>query len=112
MRFYHHPPLHLMLGKQRIQQLSIAVGLRQADVILPLEIRRRQHLFCGQRMPFGQHAHFVQRQQLRAFRTGGRSERFRQAQIVTLCREPLFEQRRLLRYEGEIDLGIAGKKGL
>ena len=59
MRFHRHSPFDLMLGKQGIQQLSVTVGLRQADVVFPVEILRREHRLTGKPMPGGQNAHFI-----------------------------------------------------
>lgn len=59
VRFYHHSPFDLMLGKQRIQQLSVAVCLRKANVVFPVEILRCEHRLTGKPMPCGQNAHFI-----------------------------------------------------
>ena len=112
VRFHHHPPLHLMFGKQAIQKLPVAVGLRQADIVLTVKIRRRQLRFVGKRVAGRQHADLIQRQQLRAFRSRWRDEGFGQTQIVALGRKPLLQQRRLLRHDGQTDLRIAGQKRL
>jgi hypothetical protein len=112
VRLQHQPALHALFMKQRIQQLAIAVGARQADVVFSGEILRCQHCARAERMLLRQNAHLVAGQQRQAFRTGRRMLGFGQAEIVALRRQPLLQQRRLLRNNIQADVGIALHKGL
>ncbi len=71
MGFDHHPPFNLMLKEQGVEQLAIAVGARQADIVFALKIGGGQRRLRRQRMAGGQHADFIQRQQRGAFGARG-----------------------------------------
>lgn len=71
MRLHHHPPFDLMFDKQGIEQLAIAIGARQANIVFAVKIRRRQRRLCRQRMALRQYAHFIEGQQRRTLGSGG-----------------------------------------
>ncbi len=95
MGFDHHPPFNLMLKEQGVEQLAIAVGARQADIVFALKIGGGQRRLRRQRMAGGQHADFIQRQQRGAFGARGGMQGLRQAKVMALGGEPLLQQRRL-----------------
>lgn len=37
VRLHNHSPFYLMLGKQGVQELPVAVSLRQANVVFPMK---------------------------------------------------------------------------
>ncbi|CDQ16061.1 hypothetical protein KQQSB11_380072 [Klebsiella quasipneumoniae subsp. quasipneumoniae] len=108
--FDHHPPLDLMLKEQGVEQLAIAVGARQADVVLALKIGGGQRRLRRQRMAGGQDADFIQRQQRGAFSARGGMQGLRQAKVMALGGEPLLQQRRLLGDDLQADLRVAGEE--
>ncbi|SAY68478.1 hypothetical protein KQS06HV_100342 [Klebsiella quasipneumoniae subsp. similipneumoniae] len=108
--FDHHPPFNLMLYEQGVEQLAIAVGARQADVVFALKIGGGQRRLRRQRMAGRQHADFIQRQQRRAFGARRGMQGLRQAKVMALGGEPLLQQRRLLRDDLQADLRVAGEK--
>ena len=77
VRLHHHPPFDLMFDKQGIEQLAIAIGARQANVVFAVKIRRRQRRLCRQRMALRQYAHFIEGQQRRTLGSGGGMQSFR-----------------------------------
>lgn len=111
VRFHHHAALDALFAEQRIQQVAIAVGARQADKVLPGEVLRCQPIFHQQRVARRQHADFVQRHQRHPLGARRRQGGFRQPEIVTLGRQPFFQQRRLLRDDAEADFRVTFDKG-